>query len=121
MKTLRYTPIVAALVMSAGACAADDVAGERLYVSRCGGCHSLDKNRIGPKHRGVHGRQVGTVEGFDYSPALRGSDVVWNDESLVAWLTNPAEFIPGQRMFFRVGAAEDRADIIAYLRRVSAE
>ena len=41
---------------------------------------------------------------------------MWEEQSLDAWLTNPQELIPGQRMNFRVAAAEDRADIIAYLR-----
>jgi len=93
--------------------------GRDLYESRCIGCHSLDTNRIGPKHRGVHGRKAGSVPGFTYSPALQSSSVVWNDETLMRWLTNPQEIIPGQRMNFRVSQLQDRADIIAYLKRES--
>lgn len=93
--------------------------GRDLYESRCAGCHSLDANRIGPKHRGVLGRKAGWVPGFTYSPALENSPVVWNDETLMRWLTNPQEIIPGQRMNFRVSQRQDRADIIAYLKRES--
>jgi Cytochrome c len=49
--------------------------GKALYDSRCTACHSLDHSRIGPAHRGVFGRHVAQVAGFDYSPALRRSYV----------------------------------------------
>ena len=94
--------------------------GRDLYESRCIGCHSLDANRIGPSHRGVFGRKAGSVEGFTYSPAVKGSAVVWDQDTLTRWLTNPQEVIPGQRMNFRVSQPQDRADIVAYLRRESA-
>ncbi len=105
--------------MTVPAHAADPAHGQELYESRCGGCHSLDSNRVGPAHRGVFGRKAGTAPGFNYSPAVKSSGVVWDDRTLDAWLTNPQALIPGQRMNFRVATAEDRADIIAYLRQQS--
>ena len=101
------------------AAAADATYGQELYESRCGGCHSLDANRVGPAHRGVYGRKAGAVPDFNYSTAVRKSAVVWEAKTLDAWLTNPQALIPGQRMNFRIAAAEDRADIIAYLRKES--
>lgn len=89
--------------------------GKALYESRCTACHSLDHSRIGPAHRGVFGRQVAQVVGYDYSPALRRSHVVWNAKSLDRWLTNPELLIPGQKMGYSVPDAQDRADIIAFL------
>jgi len=56
--------------------------GKALYDSRCTACHSLDHSRIGPAHRGVFGRHVAQVPGFEYSAALRHSKVVWNARSL---------------------------------------
>jgi len=100
---------------------ADASHGQELYESRCGGCHSLDANRVGPAHRGVYGRKAGSAPGFAYSAAVKGSAVIWQEETLDAWLTNPQALIPGQRMNFRVAKAEDRADIIAYLRQQSAQ
>ena len=94
----------------------DAARGERLYESRCGGCHSLDANRVGPKHRGVFGRRAGAVAGFPYSKAVKTAGIVWDEKSLDSWLTNPQRFIPGQRMNFRVRKAQDRTDIIAFLR-----
>src|SRR5262245_53830205 len=93
--------------------------GRDLYESRCIGCHSLDANRIGPKHRGVYGRKAGSVADFTYSPAVKSSTIVWEEATLMRWLTNPQETIPGQRMNFRVSQAQDRADIIAYLKKES--
>lgn len=99
--------------------AADAAHGQELYESRCGGCHSLDANRVGPAHRGVYGRKAGSAPNFSYSTAVKSSTVVWEEKTLDAWLTNPQALIPGQRMNFRVATAEDRADIIAYLRKES--
>lgn len=96
--------------------AGDALRGARLYEARCSGCHSVDAHRVGPAHRGVFGRRAGTASGFDYSPALRASALVWNERTLDAWLADPERTIPGQAMGYRVEAARDRADLIAYLR-----
>jgi len=113
----------AAAVLSLGSAsvahAADAVRGQELYESRCGGCHSLDANRVGPAHRGIYGRKAGSAPNFAYSTAVKGSTLVWEEKTLDAWLTNPQAVIPGQRMNFRVALPEDRADIIAYLRQQS--
>jgi cytochrome c len=101
------------------AAAADAARGQELYESRCGGCHSLDANRVGPAHRGVFGRKAGSAPNFGYSTPVKSSTVVWEERTLDAWLTNPQAVIPGQRMNFRVALPEDRADIIAYLRQQS--
>jgi cytochrome c len=112
--------IVAVFAVASAARAEGDAArGADLYDSRCGGCHSLDANRVGPKHRGVYGRKAGSIGDFSYSPAVKNSSVVWADDTLDKWLTNPQSVIPGQRMNFRVNTAEDRADIIAYLKKES--
>ena len=93
--------------------------GASLYESRCTGCHSLDANRVGPKHRGVFGRRAGSAAGFEYSPALRNATIVWGADTLERWLADPQALIPGQRMNIRVAAAQDRADLIAFLKRES--
>ena len=90
--------------------------GQQIYESRCIACHSPDANRVGPMHRGVFGRKAGSLPGYTYSKALKATDFVWNDETLDKWLTNPQAFVPGQKMNFKVAKAEDRADVIAYLK-----
>jgi cytochrome c len=96
--------------------AADAVHGEAIYNSRCIACHSPDANRVGPKHRGVIGRKAGSLPDFNYSKALKSSAVVWDERTLDKWLADPQDFIPGQRMNFKVANPADRADLIAYLR-----
>ena len=119
MRILPVAMLALSVVAPALAHAADAARGEELYESRCIGCHSLDANRIGPAHRGVVGRRVGTAPDFDYSPALKASTIVWDEATIARWLTDPQALIPGQRMNFRVALPEDRADIAAYLKRES--
>lgn len=92
----------------------------RSAFSECAICHTArenDAHRIGPNLFGVFGREAGTADGFAYSGAMRDSGVVWTDENLDAFLTNPQKFMRGNRMAF-VGEsdAETRAALIAYLK-----
>jgi len=92
----------------------DPTRGKAVYQT-CMGCHSLDEDDVGPRHRGVVGRAAGTVPGYAYSPALRNSHIVWDRENLDRWLKNPQALVPGAKMFFAMPNPEDRADVIAYL------
>jgi cytochrome c len=102
-----------------GAQPGDAERGKTLYESRCNACHSLEANRVGPLHRGVFGRRSGSVQDYDYSPALKKSKIDWNEKTLDVWLRDPEKAVPGQKMGFQVPEAADRADLIAYLRRES--
>jgi cytochrome c len=111
---------VALAALAAPAIAAGDAdRGAALYQARCTACHALDFNGVGPAHRGVYGRHAGRAPGYRYSDALKSADVVWNDETLDRWLTDPEAFIHGQRMGVNVPDAADRADLIAYLKQQS--
>lgn len=94
--------------------AGNAVRGKALYQS-CTGCHSIDENEVGPKHRGVVGRHSAIIPGYAYSPALKQSDIVWTPAVIDRWLTNPQKLVPGAKMFFSVSNPQSRADIIAYL------
>ena len=96
--------------------AADLIRGKKLYESRCIACHSSDDNRAGPAHKGVFGRKAGLAKGFDYSPAVKASKIVWTEKTLDRWLTDPQKLIPGQKMGFSVPEANDRADLIEFLK-----
>lgn len=117
---LLFAPLTAAALWSAAASDAsaggDAVHGEEIYNSRCVACHSPDANRVGPRHRGVVGRKAGSLPDFNYSKAVKNSNIVWDEQTLDKWLTNPQAFISGQRMNFKVADPTDRADIIAYLK-----
>ena len=118
MYRLLFTLLVCLAPIAAHG-AGDATRGRTAWEERCTGCHSLDANRVGPLHRGVFGRKAGTAPGFAYSPAVRGANIVWDEVLLDRWLTNPQGLIPGQRMNFRIGDADIRADIIAYLKQES--
>ncbi|MFZ6850189.1 c-type cytochrome [Undibacterium sp. RuRC25W] len=92
--------------------------GESIYNSRCFACHSLDANRVGPAHRGVFGRKVGSIADYVYSAALKHSTLVWNEKNLDLWLKNPEALIPGQAMGYSVTEQQDRDDVIAYLKNI---
>ena len=108
-----------ALLLAGGAGAAradgDPAKGEQIY-HRCQGCHSIDRNRIGPMHKGLFGRPAGSVPGFDYSAAMKNSGIVWSPATLDLFLQGPRQMVPGTKMtFVGVPKAQDRADLIAYL------
>ena len=69
-----------------------------------------------PLHRGVFGSKAGSVAGFEYSPALSASSVIWSEKTLGRWLADPEKVVPGQKMGFSVSEPADRADIIENLR-----
>lgn len=100
---------------SAAASAQSTERGRSLYESRCGACHSVDANRVGPMHRGVVVRKAGSVKDYVYSEALSQSRVVWTRDALRQWLADPEKLIPGQKMGYRVDQDADRADVVAYL------
>ena len=112
---MRLAVILAVLAASPALAAGDPERGAQVYEG-CQDCHSLDKNDVGPRHRGVFGRKAGSLADFDYSPALSGAGFVWDEASLDNWLTDPQAFLPGVRMFYHLASAQDRADVIAFLR-----
>lgn len=94
-----------------------------LFSSRCGGCHTIRDGTghgIGPDLFGVTVRNVATVPGFGYSPALSGLGGRWTDERLNALLTDPQAFLPGMAMGgVSVSDPGERAAIIAFLKDVA--
>jgi cytochrome c len=100
--------------------AADNVAaGQALYQSKCTGCHSVDADRIGPRHRNVVGRKVASVPGYDYSPALKKLGGVWTPARLNKWLSGTQKMAPGSKMYIEVDDPNQRRLLIAYLKSVS--
>jgi len=115
--SLGLAAIAVALLCAAGPADATGNAarGQTLYQG-CADCHSINENGVGPMHKGVVGRKAGSVPGYDYSPDLKNSGIVWTEENLDKWLTGPQAMVPETKMFFDVPDAQDRADIIAYLK-----
>jgi cytochrome c len=104
---------------------ADVSAGERVS-RRCASCHSFEQggaNMTGPYMYGVVGREVGVVDGYNYSNAMAEyaeGGVEWGYDNLNAYLERPADYIEGTAMSFAgLRDPEDRANIIAYMRTLS--
>ena len=63
-------------------------------------------------------RRAGSVDGFDYSTAMRQSGIVWNEASLDRFLADPMRAVPGTSMGYAgIADARERADLIAWLRQ----
>ena len=93
--------------------------GKDTFEKRCGGCHTLERDKEGPRLRGIYGRVAGSIDSFQYSEALKKSKITWTDETLEQWLADPEKLVPGNDMTFHVEKAAERAEIIAYLRENS--
>jgi cytochrome c len=106
-------------IASAAAAEGDADTGAKAFRV-CADCHSLrpDVNMSGPSLAGIWGRKAGSLPSFArYSAALAGAGFVWNEQTLDAWLADPAGFIPHNLMTIRgIADAKTRADLIALLR-----
>lgn len=117
----------AALVLSTSALAGDAEAGATVF-RKCQACHAVGedaKNKVGPILNDLLGRPAGSIEGFRYSPAMikAGEEgLVWNEETLSAFLANPKATVKGTKMGFAgLKEADDIANVTAYLATFSAE
>jgi cytochrome c len=97
----------------------DPTRGQELFQKRCTSCHNLDREKEGPRLRGVFGRKSGSIASFTYSEALKSANKTWDANSLDKWLTDTDKFIPDNDMNLSLKNADERADIIAYLKQVS--
>ena len=110
----------------------DPVAGEADF-KKCKACHAITADdgtaiqkggKTGPNLFGVIGRQIGTLEGFSYSPATiaAGADgTVWDEALLAAYVVDPSKWLQEKtgdaaaksKMSFKL--KEGGEDIAAYL------
>ena len=97
-------------------------AGHQLFTSTCRRCHTpgADVTTYGPPLEDVIGRKAGSVQGYEYSDALKGSGIVWTDAALRAWMEDNDGFMPGTKMR-HVGIEDHTVQdfILAYLHSIS--
>jgi cytochrome c len=101
MRKLAF--IALGLVMSTGAAFAQDVAAGETSFRKCAPCHSIGPdamNKVGPELNGLNGRKAGTVEGFSYSDANKGSGITWNEAVFKEYIKDPRAKVPGTKMIF---------------------
>ena len=95
----------------------DPEKGKQVFTA-CAACHASDQPaKTGPDLRNVIGRKAGSVPGFRYSRAMKTAKIVWNDETLNAYLADPQAAMPGNAMPYP-GLPDEaqRRDLIAYLK-----
>ncbi|WP_193185820.1 c-type cytochrome [Nisaea sediminum] len=103
---------------------ADPAAGEKT-AKKCAACHSFDKggpNKVGPNLWNVVNADKGHLADFAYSDAIKSSGETpnWTYTSLNKFLKKPKDYAPGTKMNFAgIKKAEDRADLVAYLRSLA--
>ena len=103
--------VLAAGLIAAGspAASAQDAEAGKSVFNKCRACHGRPraKNMVGPSLHGVVGRKAGSVEGFNYSDAMKASGKTWDDAALEAYIADPKGAVPGNKM--RVCGHEGRA------------
>ena len=95
----------------------DAAAGRQVY-RKCQACHSLEpgKNVLGPSLAGIAGKKSGEAPNYNYSPAMKAANVVWDAATLDAYLVDPQKLVPQNKMPFPgLKTATERKDVIAYL------
>jgi cytochrome c len=116
------TLLGATLLMIGNAGADGDPARGEVRFQECAACHKLDpgSNGVGPSLHGIFARKAGELADFRYSPALKRSGITWSPQTLETYLTDPQALVPGNRMpYAGMADPQDRADLIAYLVKVS--
>ncbi len=101
---------------------ADPARGEKLFL-QCRACHVSEptvEHTVGPNLWGIVGRPVGSQAGYAYSDGLKTLGGRWDYERLSRYLHDPQSLAPDTRMIFAgIARAQDRADLLAYLRTLS--
>ena len=100
--------------------------GERQFQRKCSICHTLSadsRRRAGPTLRGIFGRRAGELAGYNFSPSLEKSNIVWSADTIDKLFDlGPDHFIPGSKMpMQRIVKPQDRIDLIEFLRAAASK
>ena len=113
--------LACALVAPALGADASAGAGKAAFNNHCRTCHSLKEgdNRLGPALGGIVGAKAGTRQGYpNYSGAMKGAGITWDEQTLDRFIANPEEVVPNNNMkpFKGVPDAAVRKNIIEALK-----
>lgn len=114
---------MATLMLAASAAAAADADAGKAIFKRCQICHRIEADApasLGPNLHGVFGRKAGTVAGYEYSEAMKNSGVVWDDDTLRKYLSDPKGFVAGNKMAFPgIKDQTEMDNLLAYLKQAA--
>ncbi|OKO84241.1 nitrite reductase [Bradyrhizobium sp. NAS80.1] len=117
-----HAPTPAAAVATSQPAMTGDAAEGRQVFRKCQACHSLDagKNGVGPSLAKIVGEKAGDVPGYNFSPAMKASNLTWDAATLDAYLTDPQKVVPGNKMPFPgLKTERERNAVIALLTETS--
>jgi len=121
INNLIYSLIFLSFLLISNISFADVEAGKKIF-NKCKACHFIDKekNKVGPHLVKIFGRKAATIEGFKYSNALKNSNIIWDEETLKAYIANPKKYVPGTKMsFFGLKKENQILDLIEYLKEAT--
>src|SRR5690348_15163848 len=98
--------------------AADDVEAGKSAFKKCALCHTTEagKNKVGPSLFGVVGRKSASLDGYEYSEAMKKFNYAWDAQTLDTYLADPRATVAGTKMIFPgIKDKKERDDVIAYL------
>ena len=102
---------------------ADAASGQQVFNNVCRTCHTTREgdNRLGPHLYKIIGRKAGSLPDYGYFTAMKGADLVWDEEKLERFIANPDALVPGNSMkpYGGLASADDRARIVSFLRSVA--
>ncbi len=110
--------VVEAIINVQTAYAGDAANGMRVFNTYCSDCHSITegKNKIGPSLWNVVGRRPASISDFNYSDAMRKNDIIWTEDRISTYITNPQGLLPGVKMAFPgLKDPQKCADVIQFL------
>ena len=115
MKTWMLASLL--VVASAGSAMAQTDATFRKWCLPCHDAGAEAKIKLGPPLNGVDGRKAGTFEGYNYSDAMKGSGITWDEAVFKEYIGAPMQKVPGTRMAFAgVRDPKEVEDLWAYLK-----
>ena len=124
---LAIAGIVIAVVTVAAtpALAAGDADKGKAVFRKCLSCHRIGpgaRTLVGPELNGVVGRKAGSIEGYNYSKAMRNSGLTFDAATLTQYLKGPRALVPGTYMTFPgLKTDDDIANVTAYLKTFNAD
>jgi cytochrome c len=97
----------------------EPASGQQAFNNACRTCHMTREgdNRLGPNLFKIVGRKAGSLPNYNYTSAMKETDLVWDEEKLDRFIANPDEIVPGNNMkpYGGLTSKDERAKIIAFL------